>query len=251
MAVNEDRLTSTGQILPLITATRHDQHFPRNADRGWGPTKFDKVIILQRVLDCIICVQQTQTLTPAHHEAQVLHGLDAAVVRLVLHVALEGLLAEPQHGVLGVTARHGQPLVADVHGETRHRAWFFSPLSLQQPSERTRRAAACHRWRRSNACTSATNQRRRSRATPYLWQIWWRGEVGYPSTPDRPPGFVMWRPCFLVMAVRLNGYEETAALLETFFALITHCSVWSSLLTVARTPPCFSPHPRPSFDVLI
>lgn len=130
MAVNEDRLTSTGQILPLIKVTSRNQHLPRTHTEVGGPTKFHKVIILQRVLDGVIRVQQTQTLTPAHHEAQVLHGLDAAVVRLVLHVALEGLLAEPQHGVLGVTARHGQPLVADVHGEARHREWFFFPPLL-------------------------------------------------------------------------------------------------------------------------
>lgn len=50
-------------------------------------TKLDKVIILQYILDGVIRVQQTQTLAPAHNEARVLQGCDAAVVWFVLYVA--------------------------------------------------------------------------------------------------------------------------------------------------------------------
>lgn len=145
-------------------------------------TQFDKVIILQRVLDGVVRVQQAQTLAPAHDEAQVLHRLDAAVVRLVLHVALEGLLSEPPDGVLGFAARHRQPLVTDVHGETRHRAVCGTVWPWR---------AAAHRFdkcERSAACSSAANQRRRSRAPPRLVDA---------SGSRRPPN-VTRRPGYLI-----------------------------------------------------
>lgn len=61
----------------------------------------------------------------------------------------------------------------------------------------------------------------------------------------RPPGFVMWRPCFLVMAVRLNGHEETAALLETLEFLYVDFSRWLHTAVCDRRcwPPCSTPRP--------
>lgn len=83
-------------------------------------TELDKVIILQYIIDGVICIQQTQTLAPAHNKARVLHDRYAAVVRFVLHVTFERLLSEPSDGAGGVSAGHGQPFISDMHGKTRH-----------------------------------------------------------------------------------------------------------------------------------
>lgn len=83
-------------------------------------TKLDKVIILQYIIDSIICVQQTQTLAPAHSETSILHRSDAAVVRFVLDVTFKSLMSEPADGAGSVPAWHRHPLISDVDCETRH-----------------------------------------------------------------------------------------------------------------------------------
>lgn len=104
-------------------------------------TKFDKVIILQYILDGVILVQQTQTLAPAHNKTTVLHSRDAAVVRFVLHVTFKSFVSEPPDGVGGIPAGHCQPLISDVDSKTRHCASTglccserCSPLSNLPPS---------------------------------------------------------------------------------------------------------------------
>lgn len=93
-------------------------------------TKFDKVIILQNILNGVICIQQAQTLTPAHHKAGVLDGLDASVVWFVFDVPFQGLIPEPLDGVFGIPAGHRQPLISDMDGKSGHCASFNGSLLL-------------------------------------------------------------------------------------------------------------------------
>lgn len=83
-------------------------------------TKFNKVIILQNILNGVICIQQPQTLTPAHHKAGVLYSPDAPVVWFVLDVTFKGLISEPLYGVFGIPAGHRQPLISDMDGKSGH-----------------------------------------------------------------------------------------------------------------------------------
>lgn len=91
-------------------------------------TKFHKVIIRQNILNSVICIQQAQTLTPAHHKAGVLYSLDAPVVRFVLRVTFKGLISEPLYGVFGVPAGHRQPLISDMDGKSGHCVSFNESL---------------------------------------------------------------------------------------------------------------------------
>ena len=86
----------------------------------YAVTEFQKVIILQRILDGVLSVQQTLSLAPAHHETDILQGGDAPVVGFVFNITPESFESEPADGFGGISTRNRQPLIADVDCEARH-----------------------------------------------------------------------------------------------------------------------------------